>query len=57
MLLVDRITTQPRPPDVLITDFHELHLQKTFEMVDTIPNIQFFDLNSNPHGGKVSVIS
>ena len=46
------ITPQARPLDFLITDIHKLHLRKTFEMVDTKSNIQLYDLNSKPHGGK-----
>ena len=51
-VLVYRITPQSRPLDVLITSLHELHLQKTFEMVDTRSNMQFSDLNSKLHGRK-----
>ena len=44
------ITTQYRTINVLITDIHELHILKTFEMVDTRSNMQHSDLNSKPHG-------
>ena len=37
--------------EVLITDLHKYHNQKTFEMVDKRSNMQLDDLNSNPHGG------
>ena len=48
----DIINPQARPLDVLITALRELHLRKTFEMVDTRSNMQLTDLNSKPHGGK-----
>ena len=49
---MDRITPQYIPFDVLITAIHELHLRKTFEMVDTRSTMQLSDLNSKHHGGK-----
>ena len=49
---MDRITTQARLLDVLITDLHEINLRKKKYMVDTITNMQLADLNSKPHGGK-----
>ena len=56
-VLVDRITPQYRPIDVLITAIHELHLQNIFEMVDTISNMQLSDPTPIPMVEKVSVIS
>ena len=53
ILLVNIITPQSRPSNVLITDLHELHLQFFFEMVHTISNMQLADPNSKPHGGKI----
>ena len=50
--LVEIINTQSRPLSVLITDLHELHVQKTFEMVDTRSKMQLSDLNSDPHVRK-----
>ena len=35
IVLADIITPQSRPLDVLITDLHEMHQIKIFEMVDT----------------------
>ena len=52
-LLVDIITPQSRPLDILITSLHELHLGKILEMVNTISNMQLSDLNSKPHGRKI----
>ena len=52
--LVDINNPQSRPTEVLITSLHELHLRKTFDMVDTISNIQLSDLRFKPHGGKIS---
>ena len=52
IVMPDRITTQARPLDVLITALHELHLRKKIEMVNTRSNVQLADLNSKPHGGK-----
>ena len=52
IVLADIITPQSRPLDVLVTALHELHIRKTFEMVDTRSKIQLDDLNSNPHGRK-----
>ena len=52
IVLVDRITPQSRPLDVLINDFHELHLSKIFDMVDIISNMGLDNLNYKPHGGK-----
>ena len=46
------ITPQSRPLDVLVTSIREFHIQNTVEMVDTISNMQVYDLNSKPHGGK-----
>ena len=51
--MLDRITLQARPIDLLITALHELQLRNTFEIVDTISNMQLSDLNSKPHGGKI----
>ena len=51
-VLADRINPQARQIDVLITALHKLRLRKTFDMVDTISNMQLADLKSNPHGGK-----
>ena len=51
-VLGGRINTQARPLDVLITALHELCLRKTFDMVDTILNMQLTDLNSKPQGRK-----
>ena len=51
-LLVDIITTQYRPIDVLITALHEFHIRKIFDMVDTRSNMQLYDLNFRPHGGS-----
>ena len=53
IVLADRITPQSRPLDALITAINELHLRITFEMVDTISNMQLADINSKPHGGKI----
>ena len=52
IVLADIIVTHVRPIDVLITDIHEHHLRKTFEMVDTRSNMQLSDLNSKTHGRK-----
>ena len=49
----DIITHKVIPLDVLITSLHKIHLKQTFEMVDTRSNMQFYDLNSKPHGGKI----
>ena len=49
-VLADRITSQARPIDIFITGFRDLCLRKTFDMVDTISNIQLDDLKSKPHG-------
>ena len=51
-VLLDRITPQARPINVLINSLHDIHLQKIFEMIDTRSNMQLDDLNSKPHGGK-----
>ena len=51
-VLADRITPQARPLDVLIADFHQIHLRKTFEIVDKRSNMQLADLNSKPNGKK-----
>ena len=51
-VLSDIIKTQSRPLGVLITALRELHLIKTFDMVDTRSNMQLSDLKSKPHGGK-----
>ena len=50
--MVDIITQQAIPLDILITSIYELHLQKIFKMVDTISNMQLADLKSKPHSGK-----
>ena len=49
---MDRINLQAIPLDVIITAIHELHIRKTFEMVDTRSNMQLTDLNSRPHVGE-----
>ena len=54
IVLADIINPQDRPIDALISALHELHLRKTFEMVDTRSNMQLHDLYSNHHGGKTS---
>ena len=51
-VLEDRIITQTRPLDVLISYLHELHPRKASEMVDTRSKMQLSDLNSKPHGRK-----
>ena len=51
-LMLDRITLQARPIDVLITTIHELHPRFFLTMVDTRLNMQISDLNSKPHGIK-----
>ena len=56
-VLVDRITPQVRPLDVLITALHELHIRKIFEMVDTRSSMQLDDLNSKPRDEKSAGIS
>ena len=55
-VLADRITPQARYINVLITDIHEIHICKTFYMVDTISNMHLSDLDSKPHVRKVSNI-
>ena len=50
--MTDRINTQSRPLDVLITALHELHL-KIFEMVEVGSNMQLADLKSKPHIRKI----
>ena len=52
ILLLDIVTHQAIPLGVIITALHELHPQKTFEMVDTRSNMRLADLNSKPHGEK-----
>ena len=52
-VLADIITTQDRPLDAMITAIHEIHIQKTFEMVNTRSNMQIYGLNSNPRGRKI----
>ena len=52
IVLVYIITPQDRPLNVPITAIHEIHLGKTFDMVDKISNMQLSDLKSKPHGGK-----
>ena len=52
IVLVERITPQSRPLDVLITCLRELYLRKIFEMVDTISNMQLAVLKSKPRGRK-----
>ena len=51
-VLEDIITPKARTIDALINALHELHLRKTFDMVDTRSNTQLADHKSNPHGGK-----
>ena len=51
-VLADIIAPQTRPLEILITAIHDLHLRKTFGMVDTTSNIQLADLNSKPNGLK-----
>ena len=51
-VLADIITPQARPLDVLITAIRELHLRKTFEIVDKRSYMQISDHNSKPHGGN-----
>ena len=46
------INPQSIPLDVLNNALYELHPRKTFEMLDTILNMQLADLNSKLHGGK-----
>ena len=46
------LTPQARPLDLLIVALQKLHLQETFEMVDTRSNIQLADLNSRSHDRK-----
>ena len=53
IVVVEIITPQVGTLNFLITDIHEIHLQKTFEMVDTRSNMQLVELNSNPHSGKI----
>ena len=53
IVLADIITPQAIHIDALITSLHELHLRKTFEMIDTRSNMQLADLNSKPHGRKI----
>ena len=50
--MVDIITPQDRPLEILITALHELCQRKTFEMLDTRSNMQLADLKSKPHGVK-----
>ena len=50
--LAYRIASQAGPLDILITALCELHLRKTFEIVDIKSNIQLSDLNFNPRGIK-----
>ena len=47
------IAPQARPIDVLITALRELHIRKTFEMVEIRSNMQLADLNSKPRGRKI----
>ena len=51
--LADRIIPQSIPLGILITDLHEIHLRKKFDMVDTRSNMQLADLNYKIHGGKI----
>ena len=51
-VLEDRIITQARPLNVLITSLHELHLRKIFHMVGTRSNMKLSNLKSKPQGGK-----
>ena len=53
IVLVDRITPQSRPIDTLIAALHDVHLRKTFEIVDTRSNMQLDDLNYNHHDRKI----
>ena len=53
ILMANKITPQSRPLNILITAIHELHLRKTFEMVDKRSNMQLSYLNSKPHGRKI----
>ena len=55
--LEEMITPQARPLGVLITYLCEIHIRKTFYMVDKSSNIQLSDINSKLHGRKKSQIS
>ena len=52
IVLADRITPQARYLNILITAIHELHLRKTFDMVDPRSNMHLANLNYKPHVGK-----
>ena len=52
IVLADRITPQARYLNILITALHELHLRKTFDMVDPRSNMHLANLNYKPHVGK-----
>ena len=43
--MVDRITPQARPIDLLITSLHEFSLRNTFEMMYTRSKMQLAYLN------------
>ena len=45
ILMVDRITPQARPIDLLITALHEFSLRNTFEMMYTRSKMQLAYLN------------
>ena len=47
----DRIKTQARNIDIIITALHEIYLRNFF-MVDTRSNMKVSDLNYKPHGGR-----
>ena len=57
IFLANRVTPQDIPTNNLITDIHELHIRKTFKMVNTRSNMQLADLNSKPHGETSSGVS
>ena len=52
MVLAYKITPNARTLSIHITDLHEVHLHKIFEMMNTRSNMQLSDLNSKPYGGK-----
>ena len=51
-VLEDRVKPQCRPIDVLVAALHELHLRKTFYIVDTRSNMYPSGLKSKPHVGE-----
>ena len=51
----DIITTQDITIDVLINALHAHHLQKIFEMADTISNIKLAYLKSKQHSEKILI--